>query len=99
MNDWTPDDIAMASMFIVAAVMMTLIATGIFVAGIASVLSRTYLAGRKDGLREGQLIGELAEMRRRDEANVKARKKAEEELLAEIFHGGEDEFTQEELDA
>jgi hypothetical protein len=97
MNDWTPDDIAMASVFIVAAVVITLIATGVFVTGIAAVLSRTYLAGRKDGLREGQIVGELAEHRRRDEMNVRARKRAEDELLSEILHGGS-EFTEDEID-
>jgi hypothetical protein len=66
------DDIAMAVCFLAATLLVLWIVATV-------ILSRACLAGRRDGLREGQLIGELAELRRRDEMNVRARERTHEQ--------------------
>jgi hypothetical protein len=83
------DDMAMAVLFIAFALA---ILTIVF----AAVFSRIYRAIRAEGEAHGIIIGELREMRRRDEMNVRARRTANERLIAETLGGNE--FTEEELD-
>jgi hypothetical protein len=63
------DDIAMAICFIAFALA---ILTIVF----AAVFSRIYRAIRAEGEAHGIVIGELRELRRRDEMNVRARQTA-----------------------
>jgi hypothetical protein len=82
-------EVAMAVLFIAFALA---ILTIVF----AAVFSRIYRAIRAEGESYGIVIGELREMRRRDEMNVRARQRANEMLIAEMPGGNE--FTEEELD-
>jgi hypothetical protein len=80
-------------------IMFTAVGLSILAVALSIVFAHFYHTIRRDGLKEGQLIGELSELRRRDEMNVRARREADRRLAADVetfISGGE--FTEEELD-
>lgn len=87
------DDLAMAACFIA-------IALAVLTVVFAAVLGRVYRAIWAKAEAHGVVIGELREMRRRDEMNVRARREADRRLAADVerFISGGSEFTEEELD-